>query len=176
MGSQSAVSTPLLSLQPCRLCVQASQWLHHARSEGGSSMVEMALSIVILLTFVFGIMNFSLAAYTLHFVSHAAREATRYALVRGSSCSGFASACPAQPADVQSYVQGMELPGIDPSLMTVTTTWPTTGASCTPSVTPCNNPGNRVKVTVNYQFPLKIIFIPATTLNMTSTSEMVISQ
>ncbi|MGH9607349.1 MAG: hypothetical protein ACRD3N_16805 [Terracidiphilus sp.] len=43
--------------------------------------------------------------------------------------------------------------------MTVTTTWPTTGSSCTPSPSLYNNPGNRVKVTVTYRYSAKIAFV-----------------
>jgi hypothetical protein len=58
----------------------------------------------------------------------------------------------------------------------VTAVWPTTGAACTPSATPCNNPGNLVQVTVAYKFLLSIPAVKASTINMSSTSEMVISQ
>ena len=151
----------------------------HARSEQGSALVEMALSLVVLLSVVFGIMEMSQALYTYHFTADAAREGTRFAIVRGSSCnlySGFASACPALSTDIQNYVRGLAFPGIDPSLMTVTTAWSAypTGSTCTPSPT-CNNPGNLVQVTVTYQFPVSIPFVPFSTLTMSSNSEMVIS-
>lgn len=76
------------------------------------------------------------------------------------------------------YVQHLGYPGIDmsSSRLGVTATWPTTGAACTPIASPCNNPGNLVKVVVTYQYPLAIPFVPKANLNMSSTSEMVISQ
>ena len=144
------------------------------RGEGGASLVEFAIASSILLTLIFGVMNLSLALYAYHFISNAAREGTRYAIVRGSACTSMD--CPVSAANVQHYLTANPFPGIDTSKMTVTTTWPDSGDSCTPSVTPCNNPGNNVLVMVTYQFPLSIPFIPAETLNMTSTSEMVISQ
>jgi len=143
--------------------------------EDGSALVETAVSAMIVFTLFFGAMEMCLALYTYHFVSDAAREGTRYAMVRGSSCSGLPSACPAQAADVQNFVQGLGFPGIDATAMTVTTTWPTTGSSCTPSSLPCNNRGNLVQVTVQYQF-----FIPfapqSSALTMSSTSQLAISQ
>jgi Flp pilus assembly protein TadG len=153
-------------------------WLRRAHSERGSTLVETALSMLVLLIVALGVMEMSLALYTYHFISDAAREGTRFAIVRGSSCttySGFTSGCPAKGTDIQSYVRGLGFPGIDASLMTVTTSFPTTGPSCTPSVIPCNNPGNLVQVTVSYRFPLSIPFVPANTLTMTSSSKMVIS-
>ena len=150
--------------------------LHQLYCDEGSSIVETALSAMILFSLVFGIMEISMALYAYHFTAEAAREGTRYAIVRGSSCSGSSSGCPAKASDVQSYVGGLAFPGINPAAITVMTTWPTMGPSCTPSSNPCNNPGNIVMVTVDYQFPLSIPFVPSSTLNMTSTSEMVISQ
>lgn len=154
------------------------QWLRRAHCEHGSTLVETALSLVVLLTVALGVMEMSLALYTYHFISDAAREGTRYAIVRGSSCPASLSGCPAagSSVDVQTYVRGLGFPGITPNLMTATTTFPTTGASCTPQATPCNNPGNLVRVVVVYQFPLSIPFLAARTLRMSSTSQMVISQ
>jgi Flp pilus assembly protein TadG len=175
---RSAYPIHLWFLRRRGLRAENPQWLRRARSEHGSSLVETALSLTILLSVALGVMEMSLALYTYHFISDAAREGTRFAIVRGSSCAanaGLASACPAAGTDVQSYVRGLGFPGINPSLMTVTTTWPTTGTSCAPSVTPCNNPGNLVKVTVSYQYPLSIPFLPARTLTMSSTSQMVIA-
>lgn len=144
-------------------------------NEHGSAMVEMALSLTILLTVLLGLLSISLGLYSYHYISEAAREGTRYAIVRGSSCTGL-TACPAAAADVQTYVRGLGYPGITTTSLTVTTTWPTTGVNCTPSVNPCNNPGNLVQVTVTYPFQLSIPFVPVSTIKMTSTSEMSISQ
>ena len=146
------------------------------RNEEGQSALEAALSFTIILTLFFGVMEVCMALYGYHFISEAAREGSRYAMVRGSSCSGSASACPAQASDVQTFVRGLDYPGISAANIAVTTTWPTTGASCTPSSLPCNNPGNQVQVKVQYRFPLSIPFVPSSTLTMASTSKMAISQ
>lgn len=144
--------------------------------EHGSALIETALCLSVLLTLMFGLMQTSLELYAYHYISEAAREGTRYAIVRGSACTGWATACPATAAQVASYVKGLNYPGIDPAAMTVTTTWPTTGTSCTPSVTPCNNPGNLVQVKVQYQFLFSVPLVPSTTFNLSSTSKMGISQ
>ena len=146
------------------------------RSEEGQSLVETALSSMAVLCLFFGVMEMSLALYTYHFLSEAARQATRYAVVRGSACTSFVTACPAQAADVQTFVRNLDFPGIVPANVTVTTTWPTTGSTCTPSSLPCNNPGNLVKIKVQYKFPLSIPFMPSSNLTMSSSSQMVISQ
>jgi Flp pilus assembly protein TadG len=151
----------------------------HLRRDRGSSLVEFGLSVSILMTLILGVFSMSIALYSYDFISEAAREGTRFAIVRGSSCSkygNFASDCPVTTSSqVQTYVRGLAYPGIKSSNLTVTATWPDTGATCTPSSSPCNNPGNRVKVVVSYQFPMNVPGVSKTTLTMSSTSEMVIS-
>jgi Flp pilus assembly protein TadG len=150
---------------------------HIARGEHGAAALEFAVSAGFMFTMLIGLMKMCLAIYTYHYVAEAAREGSRWAAVRGSACSGFTSACPAQPSDVQTYVQGLNYPGITPSLMTVTTTWATypAGKPCTPSAT-CNNPSDTVRVKTSYAFPLSIPGLVSHTYTMTSTSMMMISQ
>jgi Flp pilus assembly protein TadG len=150
------------------------------RSPGGerdSASVEFAVTASVLFLTLIGLMKICLAIYSYHYVSEAAREGARFAMVRGSACTGFTSACPAASSDVQTYVRNLGYPGIVSTNMTVTTTWAAypTGSPCTPSST-CNNPGNLAKVKASYSYPLSIPWGPTRTLTMTSTSEMVISQ
>ncbi len=152
------------------------------RDDRGSSILETALSMVIFLTFVFGVIEVGFALYSYHFISEAAREGTSYAIVRGSSLGMNCTApgpptCVAQSSDIQAYVKNLGFPGINPGNMTVTPSWSAypAGGACTPS-TACNNPGNLVKVTVQYNFPLTVPFVPAHTYSMSSTAAMVISQ
>jgi Flp pilus assembly protein TadG len=154
--------------------------LRRGRGEEGASIAEFAVASTILLAIVFGIYEASSALYAYTYISDAAREATRYAIVRGSACTGFTE-CSGTPvgatsAQISSYVKGLGYPGINSSNLNVNSTWPTTGSACTPISSPCNNPGNLVKVVVAYQYPLSIPFVPLSTINMSSTSEMVISQ
>lgn len=143
-------------------------------AEEGGTLVEMAIATSVFLMLVFGIFEMCLALYTYHFVSDAAREATRYAIVRGSSCQYF-SDCDVTSAQVQTYIQNLNYPIMNRSLMTVTVTWPSTGQVCQ-TTNPCNNPGAAVNAEVTYRFPLSIPFWQATTVNISSTSQMVISQ
>jgi Flp pilus assembly protein TadG len=155
----------------------ASRMHRTLRVEAGSSIVEFAMAAVILFTLVFGVIAICLALYSYNVTAEVAREATRYAIVRGSACSSSTFPnCNVTSAQIQTYVRNIGFPGINPQSLTATATWPTTGVNCTPSVTPCNNPGNLVRVTVNYSFPLVIPFVPSRTLTMSNTSQMVISQ
>jgi Flp pilus assembly protein TadG len=130
----------------------------------GATTVELAVSAAVFLFVVFGIIDCSRALYSYHTVSHLAREATRYAIVRGSSCTSWASACPASSTDIQNYVQS-KIALLDPNAVKVTTTW-----------IPDNNPGSLVNVQVEYQFHFLLPFLPTSISTLTSSSQMVISQ
>lgn len=172
------------------MCMRDSQLVLHlkadknpVRGEDGGTLLETALSTSLLLIFLCGIIQISLALYSYHFISDAAREGTRYAIVRGSTwttacdsmTNGYASAgCTATPADIQSYVQSIQFPGIFSSNLTVTPTWANSfGAT---SCATCNAAGDLVTVEVDYGFPFSVPFLPKRTFTMSSTSEMVISQ
>ena len=152
------------------------------RSEEGSAIMETAMSIIIMLIFIFGVMETGFALYSYHFISEAAREGTRYAIVRGSTagaaCASYSSsACKASPTDVTNYVKNLGFPGINPSDLTVNPVWSayTAGTTC-PGTPPCNSPGNQIAVTVQYNFHLNVPFLPPHTYAMSSTAAMVIQQ
>ncbi|HWB33610.1 MAG TPA: TadE/TadG family type IV pilus assembly protein [Acidobacteriaceae bacterium] len=153
--------------------------LRTLRGEQGSTMVEFALSAVVLLTLIFGILGMCLALYSYHYVADASREGTRYAIVRGKDCStygNFSSDCPVvNSSAVQTYVRGLSFPGINSSNLVVNAAWSVNGTTWSSTANPNNVPGDLVKVTVSYQLPMAIPFVPARTLTMSSTSEMVIA-
>jgi Flp pilus assembly protein TadG len=159
----------------CRRTIQSAlrEW---RRDETGQAIVETAIVMSLTLILVIGVIEASMAFYSYCFVAEAAREGTRYAIVRGSSCSGWAQACPAAASDVQAYVRSMAFPGIMSSSLSVNTTWPTTGSACMPSSSPCNNPGNLVQVKVSYQFTYNVPLVSSNLLTVSSTSEMTIAQ
>jgi Flp pilus assembly protein TadG len=165
-----------------RLLPQKKHWHRSAkpecwREEQGATVVEMALSVMILLTVLFGLIEICLALYTYHYVSDAAREGTRYAIVHGAACTTVSGvSCTATSDQIQTYVQDLGYPGINPSNITVTTTWSAypVGGAC--NAAGCNGPGDLATVMAQYNFLLSIPFTTATTLNLTSTSSMVISQ
>ena len=112
------------------------------------------------------------------FAPVAAREASRWASVRGFQCNHALSGCIAGPADIQNYVTSIVPPGIDssPQSLAVTSKWlppPGNPASC---FGPPNNPGCAVQVQVTYNFKFILPFLPKSTYSMRSTSEMIISQ
>jgi Flp pilus assembly protein TadG len=159
------------------------------KSERGNGLVEFALAANVLFAIVFGVIDCSRALYAYHFTAYAAREATRYAMVRGStwgtSCSAVSSlGCSLNSSNaniVKSYVQGIVPLGIDSGTsLTVTTTWP--GTALAGSATTCNKAnGNNsvgclVQVQVSYSYSYFTALLPTSALVMKSTSEVVILQ
>jgi Flp pilus assembly protein TadG len=150
------------------------------RGECGSSLVEYAIVFLLLITMLLGIADFSRALYAFHFVSNAAREATRYAAVRGFTCTSDGS-CTAPAAsgptgDIQAFVSNVPM-GINGSNVTATTTWPVQTKSpsvCSTTATQ-NSPGCTVQVQVTYKFNFFFPFVSKSTLTMNSTSEMIIT-
>lgn len=141
-------------------------------------MVEFALVLIGFLTLLFGLLDFGRALYVYNFVSYAARDGVRYAMVRGASCTTFTTACPTKldGSGVTNYLETTVLPpGINPSALTLTTTWPGGNPGC-PVAGPTNSPGCVVNVKVQYNFSFIIPFIPQMTSLMSSTSQMVMSQ
>jgi Flp pilus assembly protein TadG len=150
------------------------------KGEDGNNLIEYTLVYMFFMSMVLGIVDFSRALYTYHFLSNAAREATRYASVRGSTCNDDSSCSaatpdigPAAPGNtvVQDYVKTIVPPGVNPNPPNLTTTpsWPGTG-SCAGQ----NNPGCPVEVTVSYKFNFVVPFIRSTPLTLSSSSEMII--
>jgi Flp pilus assembly protein TadG len=133
-------------------------------TERGSAVVEFAVAFTMLFLFLFSIMDLSRALYAYHFIADAAREGTRYAMVRGATCTSYSTACPASATDIQNYVKNVPA-GINPASLTVTTTW-----------TPNNNPGSVVQVQVQYSFQPIFPLVRKGALLMTSSSQVVISQ
>jgi Flp pilus assembly protein TadG len=175
-----------LSLAPVKVCSCSTASCHAglrshiptARArERGTTLLESAVMISLLLLMMFGVVGFGTALYTYHFVSNTAREATRWASVRGSTCTGgLSGGCPAADSDVNAYVQNLSTGiGLDPTKVTTTTTWvapPNNLAAC---ATQSNSPGCVVKVQVQYSFQFLFPLLPSG-FTMQSTSQMVISQ
>jgi Flp pilus assembly protein TadG len=174
-----------------KIAVQHITRLLH--SEEGSELVEFAVSIMLLLTMMFGIMDFCRMAYTYHFTTYAAQEGARFAIVRGYHWSGAGACntsappnftltygCEAKQADVQNYVKSIALPLIDTSQLSVVASWPATTPDCTSSCSACTHKdqqGCMVNVTVGYTFSFMMPFLPkSSALTFSGTSSKVIQE
>jgi Flp pilus assembly protein TadG len=152
--------------------------------QDGSQTVEFALCSVVWLLAVFVIIYISFLFYADHFVTSAAKNAARYAVVRGSSWNGASchsvssSSCTATAANVTSYVQASLFPGISSSQLTVSTSWPGTtssGAICD-TTNGTDSPNCAVNVQVGYSFSFPMPFFPNTSIPLAATSQMTIME
>jgi len=143
-----------------------------APGERGSTLAEFAIAVTASMTLIAGTVEFGRGLYTFHLISNAARLATRYAIVRGSSCT--TTGCPATSDSIQTYVRSMTQE-LNTSNVAVTTTW-STSTACSGS--PYKSPGCLVSVQVTYPFSFApaIPMVPTFTMPITSTSKMIISQ
>ena len=159
------------------------------KGECGAALVEYAFIFIFFMTLVFGIGGFGHALYAYHFVNNAAKEATRWAAVNGSTCTDDSSCNgtapmnngPATTGDIQTFVNSIIPSGVDPTKVTVTPTWPISANSpdfCksgNANFIAVNHPGCTVQVQVQYTFNLIFPLLPSSPLTMSSTSEIVIA-
>jgi len=188
MSKRTAVRPKIpLSLLP-RTTRRRLSGFRNSKPERGSTLVEFALIAMLFLTMILAIIDFSRALYTYHFLSHAARQATRWAAVNGALCNDDGScngtngmnSGPASATDIANYVKNLVPDGIDPNKVTTNVTWPDQANSpdqCDPN---SGNyvqgyPGCTVKVQVIYEFDFLYPIVRSTSLTLSSSSEMVIA-
>jgi len=160
-------------------------------NDAGGSLVEMAVSSVILATMFFAIFELTMGCYTYNAVSEAARESARWGMVRGSKCGTYTpnqTHCGASSDDIQNYAKASTK--IDWSQCTtgspcVTATWlkgttvsgsstSTTWATCTGGCSA--DPGNLLSVSINYPYALTIPMVNTFNIHLKSTAQVVVSQ
>jgi Flp pilus assembly protein TadG len=167
-----------------------------AREERGSTLVEFAMTALLLIVILSGLLQWMMAMYAYHFASYAAQEGTRFAAVRGNTWSKSKTTncgtsappsftmpyeCTASATDIQNYVQSLAPGGISASNVTIDTTssyvWPgeTPDNTTTGCTTNANSQGCLVKVTVSYSFSF-LPFLPKHALSISATSETAILQ
>ena len=116
------------------------------KRDSGVALLEFSLAMFTVLLLIFGIIDIGRALFAYDWVSDAARQATRFAMVRGSDCSGLSGGCPASADNINDYVTGLAI-GLDHSQITVS-------SECvggTSPTLPCD-PKASVRVTVQYNF------------------------
>jgi len=154
------------------------------REENGSSIVEYAIVFLLMMTMILGMVDFSRAIFVYHFISNQARDATRYASVRGSTCStdlsctaansASGTAGPASKGDIQTFVKNVPK-GIDVNKLTPVVDWPPQAANPAICAGTINAPGCTVQVKVTYAFNFSSPLVSNKTLTLSATSAAVIT-
>lgn len=142
---------------------QPRRWLR------GQTYAEFLMVVLPMLLLLFGIISFAMTVYTYNFLSNAARDAVRYAIVHGSK-----SASPATADDIQNFVRN-EAKGLQASGISVSTCWnPQAPPNQCPGPSGNNLPGKVVSVQVSYSvhpfYPFANVTLP-----LSSSAQMVIS-
>lgn len=166
-------------------------------SERGSSMLEFALSTVILFTLILGSIVVCMAFYTYEVTNQYARDASRYAIVHGAGCSyvsggkaascsiatscspnagATAYVCTGANTALATYLNNEIYPGINGNNLVVSTSYAKAPGATQCTVTDCNGAGDQVTVTVTYPYLYTVPFIPSRLIHMSGNSTMVISQ
>lgn len=121
--------------------------------ESGSTAIETAVVLPVVLLIVFGVIQFSIALFSYANATYAARAAARYA-----SLHSAASGTEATSTGIAAYVTPM-LWNFSPDQYTVTTTW-----------LPANAVGDTVQVSVSLHYRLSIPFAGQQTLSLSNTA------
>ncbi len=108
----------------------------------GVAVVEFAFIAPILMMLTLGILDVGRAMHALNTIEHTAKEAARYASVRGG-----ASARPASRDDIAKFVKHGAI-GLDAERMSVQVSW-----------APNNSPGSAVVVDIAYDFNSMLVGI-----------------
>lgn len=164
---------------------------HRRRGERGASLVEYAFVVILFFTLIFGISGFGHMLFVYHHINNAAKEATRYAAVRGFTCnvtpSAAESSCttansasaisgPTTIADVKAYVASITPPSIDSTQFVYNICGVSDGTICSASTATgpqvCsatvgtlpatkNYPGCTVSVQIGYVYPFIFPLLPS---------------
>lgn len=155
--------------------------------QSGTGLVEYAFVFIVFMSLILGISAFGHALFVYHYVNNAAKEATRYAAVRGATCSSDADggSCqatnsasgvsgPTTYADIQAYINSIAPRSIDTTKLDVPSTntyfCGVAGTACSPAIasapaacntgTTANQQGCTVKVTVAYAYNFIFPLLP----------------
>jgi Flp pilus assembly protein TadG len=129
------------------------------RRNSGQATTEFAIVGAVFLILLLGMIEFSAAMYAYDFVSYAASQTARYAMVRGST-----STSPATLSQLQTYAQSLAS-GLNTANLSTTAAW-----------TPNNQPGSLVQVTVQYNFQFVGGLFASATFPFTDTVQMRIAR
>jgi len=165
----AAAGAPARMLRANRLIAMRRRVKDSAHSETGSALIEFAVSLSLMMTFVLVLMQICIAFYTYGMISECAREATRYASVHGSSCltSGSSpSSCTATVAQFNTYATSRGFPNIGGGTLLPNTTYPDSNEL----------PGSRVLVQITYSLSTSLPLVPKKTISLQVSSEMHILQ
>jgi Flp pilus assembly protein TadG len=143
------------------------------RSKRGAAQIEFVLTIFIVLFVMWGLIEISMAVYTMVVLGDAAKEGVRYAIVHGvnnTGCSGPVDPARSNPSCTSPDTSGANIVAVvrdyaqyslhNTSTLPVVVTYPDSN----------NNPLSRVQVSVTYNY-VPWINLPGTTPTLRAYAE-----
>ena len=144
----------------------------------GQGLVEFAITAPIFFFMLFAIIDFGRYVYYVQILNNAAREGARYAIVNGSSSFNPVGPNRDDPK-VAGVVRNYAIGVIGNTTLLTISCWKADPADCFPSdnpgVTPKNDRGFPVYVSVAYDFHPLIPMIPIPGITITGESTLVIN-
>jgi Flp pilus assembly protein TadG len=138
-----------------------NQGKRQRRKERGATIVEAAITMLLLLMFLDGILEFGRAYNVYHVMTNAAREGARYAVAPLPGTSALPTATAVQ-AEVNSFLASGGVTGATVAVNTTTQTVNAVALTYT-----------SVQVSAPYQFGVaQLLGISNSTVNLTTTAEM----
>lgn len=128
----------------------------------GQALVEFALCIVLLLAVIFAVVEFGRMMLCYTTIANAARIGARYAIVHGADNSGM-------QAGVQGFLQAGT---VSVSTASITVNYP---GKVNGTNVGCTAPGCLVNVTISYPYNPLLSYFQLGSINLTSSSEGVIT-
>jgi Flp pilus assembly protein TadG len=154
----------------------------HRKRDRGSALVEFSLTVITVLLILLLIVDLGRALYAYNWLSDTARRATRFAMVRGTTCDpNLASYCHvdrdprgAGIADIDAYVRSLAT-GIDTDRRVLQVNSQCLATATVAGVPPCA-PNAWVQVEVRYRFGFVSPLLHFGPWSMHSTSEREVLQ
>jgi Flp pilus assembly protein TadG len=147
----------------------------------GQALVEFAVTIVVLLALVFGVIEIARIMLCYTTVANAARVGARYAITNSSvpGTTATFSGVSTIKSNITTVVQNFAAAGTlntSSTYLTVSVSYPD-GGTCTSTSTSCTGTtaGNRVSVSVSYTYDPLLTYFSLGTIHLTSTSQGVIT-
>jgi Flp pilus assembly protein TadG len=146
----------------------------------GQALVEFAMTTIVLLALVFGVIEIARVMLCYTTVANAARIGARYAITNGSvpGSTTYYSNVSTMKSNVTTIVQSFANAGtLKTSNLTVTVSYPDSSCTGTSSSSTCTGTtaGDRVNVTVSYAYDPLLTYFSLGGINLSSTSEGVIT-
>lgn len=152
-----------------------------ANACGGQALVEFAASAVITIALIMGVVEFGRIMMVYTTISDAARIGARYAITHAPSIPGSGSALATTVTSTQAAVTTVVKSFLAPATvninaagLSITTTYPDSTCSGTPSSCTGTSAGSRVQVTVSYPYDMLVSYYPLS-FTLASTSEGIIT-